>query len=84
MEDNKKIDFAKMFINEIERREMKQLSKEKTFIEMNTSLCNNVLYTDSRYKESSIILTHIFNNLMIDFIKEVNDCVNDMGVYKNE
>ena len=29
MEDNKKIDFATIFINEIERREMKKLNKEK-------------------------------------------------------
>ncbi len=84
MEDNKKIDFATIFINEIERREMKKLNKEKIFMEMNKSLCNNVLYTDTKYKESTIILTHIFNDLMIDFIKEVNNCVNKEGAYKNE
>ena len=84
MEDNKKIDFATMFINEIERRKMKKLNKEKIFIDFNKSLCNNVLYTDSKYKESTIILNHIFNNLMVDFIKEVNDCVNKVGAYKNE
>ena len=84
MEDNKKIDFATMFINEIERRKMKKLNKEKIFIDFNKSLCNNVLYTDSKYKESTIILTHIFNNLMFDFIKEVNDFVNNVGAYKNE
>ena len=84
MEDKKKIDFATMFINEIERRKMKKLNKEKIFIDFNKSLCNNVLYTDSKYKESTIILTHIFNNLMVDFIKEVNDCVNKVGAYKNE
>ena len=84
MEDNKKIDFATIFINEIERREMKKLNKEKDFMKINKSLCNNVLYTDSKYKESTIILTHIFNNLMIDFIKEVNNCVNKEGAYKNE
>ena len=84
MEDNKKIDFATMFINEIERRKMKKLNKEKIFIDFNKSLCNNVLYTDSKYKESTIILTHIFNDLMIDFMKEVNDCVNKVGAYKNE
>ncbi len=84
MEDNKKIDFATIFINEIERREMKKLNKEKMFMEMNKSLCNNVLYTDTKYKESTIILTHIFNDLMIDFIKEVNNCVNKEGAYKNE
>ena len=44
MEDNKKIDFATMFINEIERRKMKKLNKEKIFIDFNKSLCNNVLY----------------------------------------
>lgn len=84
MEDNKKIDFVTIFINEIERRKIKKLNKEKIYMELNKSLCNNVLYTDSRYKESTIILTHIFNNLMIDFIKEVNDCVNKTGAYKNE
>lgn len=84
MENNKKIDFATMFINEIERRKMKKLCKEKIFLELNKSLCNNVLYTDSKYKESTIILTHIFNDLMIDFMKEVNDCVNKVGAYKNE
>lgn len=84
MEDNKKIDFVTIFINEIERREMKKLKKEKIYMEMHKSLCNDVLYTDSKYKESTIILTHIFNNLMIDFIKEVNDCVNKVGAYKNE
>ena len=84
MENNKKIDFATMFINEIERRKMKKLCKEKIFLELNKSLCNNVLYTDSKYKESTIILTHIFNDLMIDFIKEVNNCVNKEGAYKNE
>ena len=84
MEDNKKIDFATIFINEIERREMKNLNKEEIYMKLNKSVCNNVLYTDSRYKESTIILTHIFNNLMIDFIKEVNICVNKTGAYKNE
>lgn len=84
MEDNKKIDFATIFINEIERREMKNLNKEEIYMKLNKSLCNNVLYTDSRYKESTIILTHIFNNLMIDFIKEVNDCINKTEAYKNE
>ena len=84
MEENKKVDVVTVFINEIERRDMKKLKKEKAFMEMNKSLCNNVLYTDSRYKESTIILTHILNNLMVDFIKEVNDCVNKVGAYKHE
>ena len=50
MEDNKKIDFVTIFINEIERRKIKNLNKEKIYMELNKSLCNNVLYTDSRYK----------------------------------
>lgn len=85
MEDSKKIDIVDIFINEIDRKNNKKLRKERVFMDFNRSLCNNALYGDTKYKESAIILTHILNNLMVDFLKEVHDCVNKEGAYrKNE
>lgn len=84
MKDDRKIDIVGIFINEIERKNKTHLQEEKLFMEMKKNMCNDVLYTDNKYKESAIILTHIFNNLMIDFVKEVSDCVNKVGAYKNE
>ena len=55
----------------------------KIYMKINKSLCNDVLYKDSKYKESTIILTHIFNNIMTNFCKEVYDCVNKEGAYKH-
>jgi len=79
-----KIDISSIIINEIDRFNNKKLEQEKFFIQMHKTLCNDVLYTDSKYKESTIILTHIFRNLMMDFCKEVSEYVNNEGVYKNE
>ena len=72
-----------IFISEINRRKIK-LKKEKLFMDFNRGLCNNALYSDPKYKESAIILSHIINDLMVDFLKEVYDCVNVEGAYKNE
>lgn len=79
-----KLDITGFIINEINRNNPEKLNEEKLFMKLNKNLCNDVLYSDSKYKESTIILTHIFKNLMIDFIKEVNDCVEKKGAYKHE
>ena len=80
----KKIDIIEVIINEINRDNNKKLEEEKLFMKMNRSLCNDVLYNDNKYKESTIIMTNIFKNIMTDFIKEVNNYINKAGVYKNE
>ena len=82
MMKNKRIDVVNIILNEI--KDNKNLEKEKLYMQMHDSLCNEVLYTSSKYKESTIILTHIFNNLMNDFVKEVYDCVNNEGAYSHE
>lgn len=79
-----KIDIVEFMITEINNKYPNKLNEEKVFMTLNKSLCNDVLYNDSRYKESTIILTNIFRNLMTDFCKEVNDCINKEGVYKSE
>ena len=84
MKEDRKIDIVSIFVNEIERRNHKHLEQEKLFIQMKKGLCNDVLYNDKKHKKSVIILTNIFNILMIDFMKEVNDCINKVGAYKDE
>ena len=82
MPKDKRIDIVNIILNEIKNKE--KLKEESIYMEMHESLCNEVLYTNTRYKESAIILTSIFNNLMSDFIKEVYDCIHKEGVYKHE
>lgn len=84
MEDNKKVDIVNIFINEINRRKIKKHKKEKVFMDFNRSLCNNTLYSNHKYRESAIILSHIINDLMVEFLKEVYECVNQEGVFENE
>ena len=84
MEETKRIDIVEMIINEINNRNYDHLNEEKLFLEMNKSLCNNVLYQDKKFKDNTIILTNIFRNIFSDMIKEVNNCINKEGVYKNE
>lgn len=79
-----KIDIAGFIINEIERNNLEKFDEEELFIKLNKNLCNDVLYNDLKYKESTIIVSHILKNLMIDFLKEVNNCVKKEGAYKNE
>lgn len=79
-----KIDIVEFMITEINNKYPNKLNEEKVFMMLNKTLYNDVLYSDSRYKESTIILTNIFRNLMLDFCKEVNDYINKEGVYKNE
>lgn len=78
-----KLDITEFIISEI-KKDYNHLNEELIFLELNRNLCNNVLYNDPKFKESSIILTHIFKNLMMDFIKEVSMRVNEEGPYKNE
>jgi hypothetical protein len=79
-----KLDIAGFIINEIERNNLEKFDEEELFIKLNKNLCNDVLYSDLKYKESTIIVSHILKNLMIDFLKEVNNCVKKEGAYKNE
>lgn len=79
-----KIDLVSIFLSITTQMNNNKLAEEKLFMQMNKSLCNDVLYNDPKYKESAIILTHIINDLMRDFVKEVNNCVNKVGAYKNE
>lgn len=81
---NNRLDLVQFMINEINNKYPDKLIEEKIFMSLNKSLCNDVLYQDDKYKESTIILTNIFRNLMTDFCKEVNNCVNKEGAYKNE
>ena len=82
MEEENKIDIAEIMMGKI--KENKSLECELLFMKMNKHLCNDVLYTDKKYKESTIIMTHIFNNLMCSFIREVSDCVNKRGAYNHD
>lgn len=78
-----KLDITEFIISEI-KKNYNHLNEELIFLELNRNLCNSVLYNDPKFKESTIILTHIFKNLMMDFIKEVSMRVNEKGPYKNE
>ena len=82
MQDNRKINIVSIIIEQIKNNE--KLNNEKIFMLMHENLCNDVLYNDPKYKESVIIVTHILNNLISDFTKEVHSCVNKEGVYGNE
>lgn len=84
MNDSYRLDIVEFIINEIDNKYSNNLNEEKLFMKMNKSLCNDVLYQDKKFKESTIIMTHIFRNLMMDFCKEVSNCVNKEGVYKDE
>lgn len=78
-----KIDIAEIIINEINNN-YGNLEEVKLYIKLHKNLCNDVLYSDDKYKESVMILSHIFKNIMTDFCKEVTNCINKEGVYKNE
>lgn len=77
------IDITSLMICEIKNNYPK-LNEERIFMEINKNLCNSVLYNDPKFKESSIILTHIFKNLIATFVREVNLRINKEGVYKDE
>lgn len=77
-----KIDIIELMIKEIDCYPDKE--RIKTYMTFHKSLCNDVLYTSLKYKESSIILTNIFRNLMSDFCKEVTDYLNEEGAYSHE
>lgn len=77
------LDITEFIISEI-KKNYNHLNEELIFLELNRNLCNSVLYNDPKFKESAIILTHIFKNLMMDFIREVSMRVNEEGTYKNE
>lgn len=79
-----KLNIAEIILKELERSSSNNHKKIKSFLHFNNKLCNDVLYTDSRYKESVIILTHIFRNLTNDFCKQITDCVNNEGVDKKD
>ncbi len=78
-----KLDMASLIICELKNNYPK-LTEERIFMEINKSLCNGVLYNDPKFKESTIILTHVFKNLMTDFVKEVTLRINKEGDYKDE
>lgn len=78
-----KFDITEFMIMEI-KNNYQHLNKEKIFMELNKNLCNSILYNDPKFKESTIIVSHILKNLMVDFIREVSMRVNNMGVYKDE
>ncbi len=80
----KKIDIIELMMKEIPDTGSTQLAKIKLYMKLHKGLCNDVLYTDYKYKDSTIILTNIFNNLMSDFCKEVTDYLNEEGVYNHE
>lgn len=84
MEEDKKRDVVNIFVNEIEERNKTLLKQEKIFLQIHNNLFNNALYTNNNHKGSVIILTHIINNLILNFIKEVTNYINKVGVYKNE
>lgn len=78
-----KFDITQFMIDEIDVN-YQHLNEEKIFMKLNKNLCNGVLYSDPKFKDSTIILTHIFKNLMLDFVREVNMRINKEGVYKDE
>lgn len=78
-----KIDLAEIIINEINNK-YSNLDEIKLYIKIHKNLCNDVLYNNDKYKESVIILSHIFKNIMTDFCKEVTNCINKEGAYRNE
>ena len=77
-----RINMITLMIEELDNKKSENAEMIKLFMEFNSHLCNDVLYTDSRYKDTTIIITNMFKKLMIDFCKEVYDCVNGEGVYK--
>ncbi len=78
-----KFDITQFMIDEIDVN-YQHLNEEKIFMKLNKNLCNGVLYNDPKFKDSTIILTHIFKNLMLDFVREVSMRINKEGVYKDE
>lgn len=78
-----KIDISEIIINEINNN-YSNLEEVKEYIKLHKNLCNDVLYSDYKYKESVMILSHIFKNIMTDFCKEVTNCINKEGAYRNE
>ncbi len=78
-----KFDITEFMIIQI-KQSYQHLNEERIFMELNKNLCNSVLYNDPKFKESTIIISHILKNLMRDFVREVNMRVNKEGVYKDE
>lgn len=79
-----KIDIVELMIKEIGEKYPEKLEREKFYLEMHKRLCNDVLYSDPKYKENTIILTNIFRNLMMDLCKEVTNYLNEEGIYSHE
>ena len=79
-----KLDLTEFMITKLETMDTKEKEELITYMNFHKSLCNNVLYDDQKYKETAIIITHLFNNLFSDFCREVINCIYQEGVYKNE
>lgn len=78
------LDLTEFMIKKLETSDSKEKKELIAYMSFHKSLCNEVLYSDKKYKETAIIITHLFNNLFSDFCKEVINCVYQEGVYKNE
>jgi len=78
MEEEYKIDFIDMLLIELENRinidpENEMLHKIKIYMESHKGRCLDYLYTNSKYKESALILTHIFKNIFTDISKDITE-----------
>ena len=76
MEEEYKIDIVDMLLIELEKRinidpENELLHKIKIYLYSHKSRCLDYLYMNSKYKESTLILTHIFKNIFTDISKDI-------------
>ena len=78
-----KIDIVSLMIKELDQYPSNQ-DKIKLYMDYHKSLCNDVLYTSPKYKDSAIILTNIFKTLMADLCKEITNYLNEEVEYKHE
>lgn len=78
-----KIDIISLMIKELDQYPGNH-DKIKLYMDYHRNLCNDVLYTSSKYKESTIILTNIFRTLMSDLCKEITNCLNEEVEYEHE
>ena len=79
-----RINIVKAMINELSNSENKNTEIIRKYLILNEALCNEVLYTDPKYKESSIILTHIFKNLTLNLGKEITNVIFERSNVNNE
>ncbi len=78
------LDLTEFMIKKLETSDSKEKKELIAYMSFHKSLCNEVIYSDKKYKGTAIIITHLFNNLFSDFCKEVINCVRQEGAYKNE